>query len=366
MANPPLLGLILSTTALVAAMYTSNHDLALILHGICIICLGELVNKNIFPVLPCNDHAISPYGKLKKKLYTYLLSYFLVSVSLIFLALGDTVAGESASGPAVRVATAYLSAVFITFFSSRTSLPVCVRNICDLRRPKQGHKTPIWRLPPELIQLIAKTASPRDAAAFALTSKAALACVGRQYLELQGHDRVKLLEHFQPEMPDHLLCYQCCTFHHKWKVMTGEHYDCTFTSGWVSMGVEMLLFADEQHALNAHLYGQKHQIPSIPFTYRANEESAYRRTDQDAELRISGDDILLVRRIEGAGNRFKDSLVNGQARRVLWQRYQERIRLARSPWLRGRLARRPTFPRSLADLPDSDTACGDSDIDGYF
>ncbi|KAK2798530.1 hypothetical protein FQN50_008798 [Emmonsiellopsis sp. PD_5] len=278
-----------------------------------------------------------------------------------------------------------------------------------------------------------------------------MACVGTRCLGLQGDNLLKLLEHFQPEMPDHLLCYQCCSFHHKWKVMTGQHNECYFTNGRVSVGLRMLTFVDVQHAMNAHLYGQRHQIPFIRFTYHGKEEAAHHRTYQDAELRLSGNDILLVQRlrplldvryyskrmvpiprarfedpftlcphlhytalltqipamlanaflkcpvcateiearlasrfqthtticvnitavrllgpcrtpnerqwrlhIEGMHNRFEKPLVNDEAQRVLWPRYQESTPLPRSPWFRRWFARRPTSPHPPADPPDSD------------
>lgn len=89
------------------------------------------------------------------------------------------------------------------------------QNICMCqRRQPQNPNAPIWRLPPELFQLVAETMPPSSAAAFALTSQVMLNSVGHQFLKLQCEELIKLLENFEPDMPDHLLCYQCCTFHH--------------------------------------------------------------------------------------------------------------------------------------------------------
>jgi hypothetical protein len=169
-------------------------------------------------------------------------------------------------------------------------------------RPKRKPEAAIWRLPPELIHLVAKYLPPSAVAAFSLTSKTAQFLVGEQFLEsLNYGDRLALLELLQSDMPNHLLCYQCSTFHHKASIKDGMHRDCGTRNGYILWGETVLLFTDAQQVMNSHLYGRSHVLsPGVVFCqdHTSGSKSILKEI---TELRVSGDDVLLRRQIHAGG-----------------------------------------------------------------
>lgn len=189
------------------------------------------------------------------------------------------------------------------------------RHFCR-RRPPQIADAPIWRLPPELFQLMAETMSPSTAAAFALTSQTTLHLLGHRALNLHGEELINLLEHFQPDMPHHLLCYQCCTFHLKLNLRNLQHENCALSNGYVSTATQRVLFTDAQAVMNYHLHGKLHSIPRQTAFHYARESNRGFAIVEDSELAISENEVILNQRIGVTFDRAKKKLPATSPRNV--------------------------------------------------
>jgi hypothetical protein len=172
-------------------------------------------------------------------------------------------------------------------------------------RPKQNPNAPIWRLPTELVLYIAKMLPPASAAAFALTSRPILNTVGRGFLNLKRKDRLKLLTLLQPDMPNHVLCYQCAVFHCKCSSYQQCHREAALPA---TDGAYWLPFSWALQLMNRHYYGQNHKVPAdiIHFNRLKKYPGFSRQTTFD--FRISTGDLIIRQEVAVVYNR-NDKLV---------------------------------------------------------
>ncbi|EFW16032.1 conserved hypothetical protein [Coccidioides posadasii str. Silveira] len=167
-----------------------------------------------------------------------------------------------------------------------------------LRQPRQNRTAPIWRLPPELILMIADNLCPSDTAAFCLASKRILGVIGERAFELSGNELYKFLSRLQSGMPNHILCYQCAKFHHKFLVEQSWHLECERRNRCMETAFGQFPFTDAQQVMNYHFYGTRHWLfPGITVYYEDDSPDDNFRGWELVDLRISGEDLLLRQQI---------------------------------------------------------------------
>ncbi|EAS29120.3 uncharacterized protein CIMG_07866 [Coccidioides immitis RS] len=167
-----------------------------------------------------------------------------------------------------------------------------------LRQPRQNRTAPIWRLPPELILMIADNLCPSDTAAFCLASKRILGVIGERAFELSGNELYKFLSRLQSGMPNHILCYQCAKFHHKFLVEQSWHLECERRNRCMETAFGQFPFTDAQQVMNYHFYGTRHWLfPGITVYYEDDSPDNDFRGWELVDLRISGEDLLLRQQI---------------------------------------------------------------------
>lgn len=179
-------------------------------------------------------------------------------------------------------------------------------SLAPIRQPKPlpvqtDQDAPIYKLPPELIQHVATFIHPPSAALFGLSNKSILTAIGSKVFKLEKPHRLCCLEALESQLPNHLICHICVSFHPRRRrrstVLVYREPTCFRESGVFQYGIRefSLLFSDVQQIMNRHRFGEKHGI--------SVKDIAYRRTSnctrfpmlitETAEARISGGELLL-------------------------------------------------------------------------
>lgn len=254
-----LMSLLLSSAAaLAAAIFSVAREDVSFAMGVCSTCLVGLSLRTLLGSWDCCN---------KQHNCQFCLAFVVLSLILLF-------------SKRIRLFRYWISSLYFFFRG----------------RPKQIDAAPIWRLPPELVLYITEGLPPAAAAAFALTSTAIMNMVGLQFLELEGTERLALLEYLQSELRRHLLCYQCSMFHTKSSLSQNEHHRCIRKNGRVTMAMSELRFTEAQQAMNNHLYGSRHPVDRNRGIQRAISWGDTWLWEQ-SELRVYQDTMLFNQQI---------------------------------------------------------------------
>ncbi|KAL1959440.1 hypothetical protein VTO42DRAFT_2243 [Malbranchea cinnamomea] len=172
------------------------------------------------------------------------------------------------------------------------------------RAPPAPKQIPIGKLSPELVQLIASMLPPASVAAFALSNKNILNILGRQCLQLDLQERIQLLKHFEANMPRHILCFACGSFHLKRDRFHSYHPVCRASGAW-DQGravVTYIRFLDVKQIANQWRFGGKHQaMPHV-----ISGESSIDDTHISWEYRYSDACLLLQERVTVTLDEYSD------------------------------------------------------------
>jgi hypothetical protein len=195
--------------------------------------------------------------------------------------------------------------IYLTIMCLAGLLPCFRHSTLCLRRQTRARtdlNAPIYKLPPELIQHVARFLPPSSAAAFVLSNKHFLVALGNKYLKLEKSDRLCFLKTMEQQLPDHLLCHSCLSFHrrHRYRSSCGLQREslCFRRSGVFHYGLRgnfTLLFSDVQQVMNHHRFGESHGFSAKEVNYRRTGKldrfSLF--TTESAEVRISNNKLLL-------------------------------------------------------------------------
>lgn len=170
-------------------------------------------------------------------------------------------------------------------------------------RVRTDQDAPIYKLPPEMIQHIATFLQPSSVAVFVLSNKYFLAVLGTQFIKVEKPYKLQYLKAIQQEVPNHLLCHVCMSFHPRRRHRSGCSWlgepTCFSESGVFSYGLRgnfTLLFPDIQQIMNHHRFGKRYGFSAQEISYtwfgKISPFSVFTRESADA---IIADDKLLLR-----------------------------------------------------------------------
>ena len=176
-----------------------------------------------------------------------------------------------------------------------------VRALCYRSFDGQYH-APIYKLPVEILQLIASTLPPAGTAAFALSSRPILFVIGEGYLKLDKTNRLELLTLLERELPDYVLCQECIIFHRRTPLNQMDRtrdghlhkYGQLYASSPLERG-HGFLFNGGKQIINRRRYGPAYgpSAEDVNRFFALETTSHGTRASQHDELRVAKDRLLL-------------------------------------------------------------------------